>query len=240
MDGLALLCTLHARGPTTLERLRGAGVRNLDELPTLREEELARILGCSAAAARRFAGEARLLAGRIGAGTAERGGEPRPALARPAPAGAQARTAGEPEVELRPAQRPAPSVAWPLHGRPERSGLRAPELREAPSPAAVPPAPVGEALRPGDFPGLSPELCRALEQNGVRTAADLARTADLALARRIGLSFPKLLDLAHSARVRSSAAPSGAGLPARSADAPRRVIVGPPSEQEVGVGGPFT
>lgn len=224
MDGLALLCTLHARGPTTLERLRGAGVRNLDELPTLREEELARILGCSAAAARRFAGEARLLAGRIGAGTA----------------GAQARPAGEPEVELRPAQRPAPSVAWPLHGRPERSGLRAPELREAPSPAAGPPAPVGEALRPGDFPGLSPELCRALEQNGVRTAADLARTADLALARRIGLSFPKLLDLAHSARVRNSAAPSGAGLPARSADAPRRVIVGPPSEQEVGVGGPFT
>lgn len=250
MDGLALLCTLHARGPTTLERLRGAGVRTLDELPNLREEELSRVLGCSTGAARRFASEACLLARRLGAGATDRVGERRPSATRPAPAGSPTpppnslRWGAEPEVELRPAQRPEPSTAWPLHARPERSGLRAPEpRRESPqgvTASSPPPGASSEFLRPGDLPGLTTELCRALEQAGVRTAAELARMADLALARRIGLSFPKLLDLAHSARVLSSAAPTGAGHPARGADASRRVSVGPPSEQEVGVGGPFT
>jgi hypothetical protein len=41
MDGLALLCTLHADGPQTLKRLRGAGCADLTALLELPITELA-------------------------------------------------------------------------------------------------------------------------------------------------------------------------------------------------------
>jgi hypothetical protein len=66
MDALALLCTLHADGPTTLRRLRDAGCGSIEDLGIVRAERLAELLGVSPAAARRFMREAAGLADRLG------------------------------------------------------------------------------------------------------------------------------------------------------------------------------
>lgn len=66
MDALALLCTLHADGPTTLRRLRDAGCGSLEELGNVSADRLAELLGVSPAAARRFLREAQSLADRLG------------------------------------------------------------------------------------------------------------------------------------------------------------------------------
>ena len=65
MDALALLCTLHADGPTTLKRLRAAGCPSLEALLGFEAEELARLIDLPAARSRRLKREARLLAERI-------------------------------------------------------------------------------------------------------------------------------------------------------------------------------
>lgn len=66
MDGLALLCTLHADGPATLKRLRGAGCGDLEALLQRPVTDLAVTLEVAPAAARRLLREARLLAERVG------------------------------------------------------------------------------------------------------------------------------------------------------------------------------
>lgn len=66
MDGLALLCTLHADGPATLKRLRRAGCTNLGALLARPVNEVAEALDAAPAAARRLLREARLLADRVG------------------------------------------------------------------------------------------------------------------------------------------------------------------------------
>lgn len=256
MDGMALLCTLHARGPTTLQRLRNAGVRRLEELTLLREEELARIVDVTPAAARRLAREADLLARRLGdagsprterASTSPHGAGTRPELPAPwtpkpplgIPRGPGVPGANEPHVELRPIQRPA-AGPLPMHARPERTASYGQGMG-MPSTTAEPSTPNADALlRPGMPPGLTAEVCHALEQAGVRSADELVRAANLSLARRIGLSYPKLLELAHGAR---SCVPGGtrsATDPAPGASIPQRVSVGCPSPEEVGAGGPFT
>jgi len=65
MDGLALLCNLHADGPLTLRRLRQAGIRSLGELERAPRESLASVLRASSHQARRFLYEAALLRRRI-------------------------------------------------------------------------------------------------------------------------------------------------------------------------------
>ncbi len=99
MDALALLCTLHADGPTTLRRLRDAGCTSLEELARVRADHLADLLGVSPAQGRRFLREAAGLAERLG----ERGldGEEEPA----GPA------AGRPTIA------PAPAAPAPAEGR---------------------------------------------------------------------------------------------------------------------------
>jgi hypothetical protein len=72
MDAMALLCTLHADGPATLKNLRQAGCASLEAVESMGEERLAKILGTPAAAARRFAREARHLKERLGSGVLER------------------------------------------------------------------------------------------------------------------------------------------------------------------------
>ena len=44
MESLALLCTLHADGPTTLKRLRRAGCRSLLDLESFGSDQLAGLL----------------------------------------------------------------------------------------------------------------------------------------------------------------------------------------------------
>ena len=65
MDGLSLLCNLHAAGPLALRRLRAAGVRELEDLEGLAESTLSECLRSSSAHARRFVEEARQLARRL-------------------------------------------------------------------------------------------------------------------------------------------------------------------------------
>lgn len=85
MDALALLCTLHADGPTTLQRLKSAGCSTLADLGQLEEERLIELIESTPAAARRFRREARHLAERVGADWLEReeGSEDAAAVTRP-------------------------------------------------------------------------------------------------------------------------------------------------------------
>jgi hypothetical protein len=87
MDGLALLCNLHADGPLSLRRLRNAGVRTLRELTGVPESSLSAILKASPALARRLVHEARQLAQRLDEMPLEpdTGSPPEPALPRPRP-----------------------------------------------------------------------------------------------------------------------------------------------------------
>jgi len=75
MDGLSLLCNLHADGPLALRRLRAAGVHDLDGLENVQESTLIECLRSSSGHARRFVQEARQLALRL----AESPLEPEPA-----------------------------------------------------------------------------------------------------------------------------------------------------------------
>jgi len=65
MDGLALLCNLHADGPVTLKRLRLARVASLAELERTPPERLAGWLHASLPQARAFLEEARKLGRRL-------------------------------------------------------------------------------------------------------------------------------------------------------------------------------
>jgi len=65
MDTLALLCTLHADGPASLQRLRAAELYSIDDVLGCSVETTADVLGLSMAQARRFHREARMLAMRM-------------------------------------------------------------------------------------------------------------------------------------------------------------------------------
>ena len=65
MDTLALLCTLHADGPASLQRLRAAELSSIGDVLGCSVETTADVLGLSMAQARRFHREARMLAMRM-------------------------------------------------------------------------------------------------------------------------------------------------------------------------------
>ncbi|MFT7540205.1 MAG: hypothetical protein ACI9K5_001165, partial [Gammaproteobacteria bacterium] len=71
MDALALLCTLYAEGPSTLQRLHGGGCGSLAALLELEPEGLKECLGWNDRVAERFLREAWILAERLDAGWAE-------------------------------------------------------------------------------------------------------------------------------------------------------------------------
>ena len=61
MDTLALLCTLHADGPASIQRLRAADLSSIDDVLGCSVETTAEVLGLSMAQGRRFHREARML-----------------------------------------------------------------------------------------------------------------------------------------------------------------------------------
>ena len=71
MEALALLCTLHADGPSSLRRLRRAGCSSLQHLERMPAEDLAEILEVPPAVARRLGREARGLTSRLDLGPFE-------------------------------------------------------------------------------------------------------------------------------------------------------------------------
>lgn len=66
MDALALLCNLHADGPTTLDELHRVGIRGLEDVTGAGPRGLVTELGWNDAAAERFVREANHLAARLG------------------------------------------------------------------------------------------------------------------------------------------------------------------------------
>ena len=164
MDGLALLCNLHADGPLTLRHLRQAGVSTLRDLEGFPETTLTSWLG--GPRARRFVQEARQLAGRL----------------------AEARL--EPEEDLEP----------PSDGAHAGGPGQAAQVESRFSQRAGPSEVQGTLLRPGAIEGLEAETCARLSSHGVLTFEALVAETSLALARRTGIPFPKLLDLSALAR----------------------------------------
>jgi len=84
MEALALLCTLHADGPSSLRRLRRAGCASLAHLEHMPADELAQVLEVPPAVARRLVREARGLSSRLDLGLDDR--EEGPELGAPAEA----------------------------------------------------------------------------------------------------------------------------------------------------------
>lgn len=129
MDAIALLCTLHADGPSTLKRLRQAGCTTLDSLCALDDTRLASMLATTPASARRLQREAELLRERLGgdhSATKHDDSSARGSNAAPAPRPELSTTVGQPratraphphdvvERESRSAESPGESV--PLTG----------------------------------------------------------------------------------------------------------------------------
>ena len=263
MDALALLCTLHADGPTTWRRLREIGCHSLPELARFEADELAEILGGSAASARRFLREARHLGERSGASWLERE-EPAASLplvasvTEPAAPEEHALPARDQEIvenvlrawrdqdsrELRPAPVETPGLFEPA----------APVLREPePEPVVLPYA--GQhALEPELIDGLTESACERLRAEGVETLELLVEAELGALALHSGLGYSrlyrwrslaerKLRSLTSEARVSPAELPAPAPerdllqIPARNAELSRRTLRWSPLEE--GAAGPF-
>jgi hypothetical protein len=187
MDEIALLCNLHADGPASLKVLRRAGVRTLSQVSEFDLPRLADTLGVSPSFARRFAREARLLAGRMNGEGFE--------------AEEAATTATPAEPPTPPEVRPAPV---------EIARERTAPATQASRPAIVPST--GTRLVSFIIPGLDRQSCDRLVAQGIRTLEELAVAPGLALARRIEMPLPRLLDLQYLAQQRIAA-------PARTAPA---------------------
>lgn len=173
MDAMALLCTLHADGPTTLQRLRTSGFETLAALEEAPIEHLAELLDAPPAAARRFVREAAALRARL---------DPEEAVRSEAPA--------IPPAEVRSAP---PSLAS-LSGRDrELVGKVMDRWRERDA------AETGEAivelesgLRPGTLDGLTQRHCDELLEQGIDSLEKLSRIDPLTLCREPSLSFSTL------------------------------------------------
>ncbi len=207
MDALALLCTLHADGPTSLKRLRASGCSSIDSLIAHSPDDLADALEIERAVARRLLREARLLSERVGPGSLDPEEAP-PALGR----------AGQQEAPPLPATPPAPQAS-PLDAtdhalvarlsRPEVPDVYEPEpepepeavVEPEPEPSPEPePAPPGGALETGRLPGLDDALIEDLSGLGIKTYEELSRAESLELTRGLGITFAQSRRLRFLAR----------------------------------------
>ena len=241
MDGLALLCNLHADGPLTLRRLREAGIRSLFDLERVQSTSLALVLHASATQARRFAEEGKILASRLEEEPLESEAAPGEATASPyegrlalsgrvtatvqrswstpvaelAPPGRPRSTSLErilapvPAVEARvePPVLPAPATLAQPSALPAIAPLGLTPTRPADPPARDPvPEPAqlvdveGTPLHAARLSGLDEKTSQRLLEHGVRTLKALVELTSLALARRTGIPYTKLLDLSFQAR----------------------------------------
>jgi hypothetical protein len=212
MDGMALLCNLHADGPETLRSLRAEGCSSLQELDGFGVDRLVAVLGLTPAAARRFLREGRLLLERLN-GQGEGEEEGRPTFAQPlalaaAPAGAL--PVGEQALLRRVLERWSELDAGPA----SRSAPRPAE----PEPEAEAEEP-GERLAPGRLELLDAGLCAALARAGITSLEALASLRPDRIAELCGIPFTRARRLQFSAR----RALEADLLPAR-APVPRRLL----------------
>lgn len=238
MDDMALLCNLHADGPATLKVLRRTGIRTLPDVCSVDPRRLADTLGVSPAFARRFAREARLLAERMGAVAleAEEGALP----VAPGMAGERSGADANPErVDTAPradatrtddARAYAPIVYAPA----ARAQLRELARAEVDAPAkqrlertTIVPS-TGTRLAHELIPGLDREWCDRLLAQGIRTLEELVAAPGLALARRLAMPFPRVLDLQYLAQRRLAEAAREESRTAAASDVAEPEYVLPP------------
>lgn len=261
MDALALLCTLHADGPATLQRLRGVGLGSLEALQGVGAERLGETLGMPAAAARRLLREARHLAQRLEADLLDRD-EGVPALAglagrRPVQALDPGRLRGEPGTpggEVGPragGERAMLARVLETWRELEESSGDAPAVGTGCGAAhsKEPGAPHAESIAATRCEGvalteLDAGIARELANQGLVDSGAFLRRDLLELSRTSGIAYTRL------ARVAFLARRAGAGeSPPEPASGPRfspaevpRPVVEPrphtPGARE-GVGGPF-
>ena len=137
MDGLALLCNLHADGPLSLRRLRQSGIRTLAQVQRAPSASLAKILKATPAELGRFVKEAQLLRERMEAEPLE---------------------AELPPLDVEP-DGPVAATEVSSAEPPQHQTLpegRAPKSR-AVSPSAAPVQ--GTVFRPGQLDGLDQKIC---------------------------------------------------------------------------------
>lgn len=192
MEALALLCTLHADGPSTLKRLRKGGCDSLLAVEGLPAEELAKLVGISASTARRFAREAGSLRQRLAPG------EEAPALDTEEVPEFLERDALQAQVQSGLDQRDALAKERMLAAPPPAARVEL-VIQEAEPEALVEPpvecAPISEpvtTLEPGAVDGLDQEMIDVLASEQVMGLWDLANLDARALARTTGLPYALL------------------------------------------------
>ncbi len=179
MDAMALLCTLHADGPSTLRRLRASGFQCLADLESAKADSISQVLEISAAAARRFMREAVALSQRVDEAPLEV--EPRTPGRATAPGGFD--SSGPAVLSSRDKR-----IVDKVLTRWRESDA---ELQQTtPSAGAVPKTSAG--LQPGMIDGLNEDICRSLNEAGVDNLAALSRIDLLPLGASTGLSFSTL------------------------------------------------
>lgn len=218
MDALALLCTLHADGPTTWHRLRSAGITNLADLARVDDARLTEWMESTPAAARRFRREARHLAERVGADWLEREENTAPALVVPPP---------RLSVNLPPRDRSIVEQVLARWREADRADVEVSEPAEIEAVQLTDEAELetGLALHAGLVEGLDATMVQALAKLGVHTVEHLQAAAldQLALSSGVGYSrldrIRRLIDrasLAASKRERISPSEACAAAEVRS------------------------
>lgn len=180
MDALALLCTLHADGPSTLKELRMRGCSDLGAFSRLSASDLARHLDVEPAVARRLIREAKLLAERIGLEALEAEEAPPVSHARPEPAAFdRPPIASEPEpsadsgrgLDAKDLEFVARIVGEPA-GKPSGMPTEASINEDVPAEVVTPPEPVNAE------PVIVAEAADTVEQAGsIEVAAEAAADA---------------------------------------------------------------
>lgn len=197
MDALALLCTLHADGPTTLRRFREAGLTRLEDLEAHPAAQLADWIAVEPRTMRRLIREARLLLERL--------------------------KLELPDDEEAP-QGLGFVALDELSGAPSRSASAGGEGAlgdgfDQEGDMIVQPVARSERLVPGDVDGLTEGLILGLARAGVHSVDQLARADGLALTSALRIPFAQLRRLQFLAR-QSAGAKASAPPEARSRGGP--------------------
>lgn len=243
MHSLALLCNLHADGPTSLHRLREAGVETLDGVRASDHAALSDWLGVGLPAATRFRKEAEFLADRVGAGLLE--DEDGVASAQPL---SHSRNLTDEVLGTRVlhfAQAPQarngksthPGTTPPSTTYVGTNGQRAHGVLE-PAPRPKP----GLALDCADLDWLTPERRAGLLAAGLTTLGDLVGMDAMALARTLETSFTTARRIQFLASRVPAVAPDSVAAPLPSQARPLRQRAegeAPRADSGPGSAGPF-
>ena len=208
MDTWALLCTLHADGPASLQRLRAAELSSIDDILGCSVEMTADVLGLSMAQARRFHREARILAMRMDTEGLDREERMYPRSAsveapynQPA---AQGSTMAQPASMTSTMTQPEPgrgctddmrekpdiaAILAPVMERWKEEDLKDAATMEEPTTTSVSRTMTATSCTPDVLDGVDQPLRDALRAAGFATLTSLAEVEPLELSRATGRTY---------------------------------------------------